>query len=319
MSRLAAALAWLGRRGTTAVAASVFLAMLAPPLSELARLLLTPAIFALLTVAFLRVDTAAFGAIARRPGALAAATAWVMLAVPLAAGALLAAAGAFERWPGLALALLLMSCAPPVMSAPAFAALLGLDRSFSLALLIACTALTPLAAPLLARLFAGDALPLSAAGLALRLALLLAGSALAALALRARLGEARIIRSRAELDGVNVILLFVFAVALMDVVARRLLADPMLVVGLAALSFAVAGGLAVATGLALATAGTERALTAGLASGNRNMGLMLAALGSEIPETTWLWFGVAQFPIYLMPALVRPLLPRLSRRGRLPR
>lgn len=319
MRRFAAVLAWLGRRGTTAVAASLFVAMLAPPLSQLARPLLTPSIVALLIVAFLRVDTAAFAAIARRPAALAAATGWIMLAVPVATGAALSAAGGFENWPGLALALMLMSCAPPVMSAPAFAALLGLDRSFSLALLVACMALTPLTAPVLARFYAGDGLPLSSAGLALRLALLLGGSGLAALALRARLGDARIARARAELDGLNVIMLFVFALALMDGVARRLFADPAFVLALAGLSFAIAGGLLAASRLALAAAGAERAMTAGLACGNRNMGLMLAALGAGVPETTWLWFAVAQFPIYLMPALLRPLMPRLAGRSRLRR
>ena len=51
----------------------------------------------------------------------------------------------------------------------------------------------------------------------------------------------------------------------------------------------------------------------GLAAGSRNMGLMLAAAGSAVPELTWLYFAVAQFPIYLMPAMLKPLARRLLR------
>jgi uncharacterized membrane protein len=41
------------------------------------------------------------------------------------------------------------------------------------------------------------------------------------------------------------------------------------------------------------------------------MGLMVAALGLAIPETTWLWFAVGQFPIYFMPWFIE-----LARRQR---
>ena len=50
----------------------------------------------------------------------------------------------------------------------------------------------------------------------------------------------------------------------------------------------------------------------GLAAGNRNMGLMLAAAGAAVPDLTWLYFAIAQFPIYLMPAMLKPLARRLT-------
>jgi hypothetical protein len=33
----------------------------------------------------------------------------------------------------------------------------------------------------------------------------------------------------------------------------------------------------------------------------RNMGLMLAATGGLLPDVTWLYFALAQFPIYFSP------------------
>jgi BASS family bile acid:Na+ symporter len=42
-------------------------------------------------------------------------------------------------------------------------------------------------------------------------------------------------------------------------------------------------------------------------AGNRNMGLMLAATGFAVSDVAWLYFAVAQFPIYLLPHFMRPL------------
>jgi BASS family bile acid:Na+ symporter len=50
----------------------------------------------------------------------------------------------------------------------------------------------------------------------------------------------------------------------------------------------------------------------GYATGQRNMGLLIAALGAATPDTTFLFFALAQFPIYLMPQIIKPLARRLA-------
>jgi BASS family bile acid:Na+ symporter len=42
------------------------------------------------------------------------------------------------------------------------------------------------------------------------------------------------------------------------------------------------------------------------------MGLMLAAAAGAVPELVWLYIALAQFPIYLLPLPLRPLVRRLS-------
>ena len=64
------------------------------------------------------------------------------------------------------------------------------------------------------------------------------------------------------------------------------------------------------TTLVFRRAGRERAVAIGWTAANRNMGLMLAATGGVLPEVTWLYFGLAQFPIYLLPLLLGPLARR---------
>jgi BASS family bile acid:Na+ symporter len=42
------------------------------------------------------------------------------------------------------------------------------------------------------------------------------------------------------------------------------------------------------------------------------MGLMLAAADGVLPGLTWLYFALAQFPIYVSPQLLKPLVRRLK-------
>ena len=82
-----AALGWLGRQGSRAIAAVVFIAIALPALDALLKPFVTEAIFALLCLAFVRVEAAALSAHFRRPGLVLAATAWTFLAVPTLFGA----------------------------------------------------------------------------------------------------------------------------------------------------------------------------------------------------------------------------------------
>jgi hypothetical protein len=308
---LAAALAFLGRHGTRAVAVSIFLGLALPPLAALFKPLVSEAIFLLLMLAFLRVDARELWAHIAKPGLVVMATAWIMLVVPAALGLVLLAVGLPDRVPDLFVALMLQASAPPIMAAPAFAALMGLEAALSLATLVLCMVVTPVSAAGFAEIFVGSALALRPVALGARLLLILAGSALAAALIRAIAGRAWVERQRERIDGLSVILLFVFAVAVMGGVTLRFLAQPLFVIGLVLVSFVLALGLTAVTTLVFAHAGRGRAFALGLACGHRNLGLMLAATGGAVPDLTWLYFGIAQFPIYLAPQLLKPIAQRL--------
>jgi hypothetical protein len=308
----AAALAWLGRHGTRAVAVSIFLGLAVPPLAALFKPLVPEAIFLLLMLAFLRVDAWELRAHFARPGLVVLATAWIMLAVPAALGLVFLAFGLPELAPELFVGLVLQASAPPIMAAPAFAALMGLEAALSLATLVLCMVITPLTAAAFAEIFAGSALSLSPVALGVQLLLILAGSVLAATMIRAIAGKVWVQRQHQRIDGLSVILLFVFAVAVMGGVTIGFVARPMFVIGLLLLSFMLALGLTAVTTLVFARAGRGRAFALGLACGHRNLGLMLAATGGAVPDLTWLYFGIAQFPIYLVPQLLKPIAQRLQ-------
>jgi hypothetical protein len=309
---LAAPLAFLGRHGTRAVAVSIFLGLAVPPLAAVFKPLVPEAIFLLLMLAFLRVDARELRAHFAKPGLVVLATAWIMLAVPAALGLVVLAFGLPELVPDLFVGLMLQASAPPIMAAPAFAALMGLEAALSLATLVLCMIVTPFTAAAFAEIFVGSALSLRPAALGVQLLAILAGSALAAAMIRAIAGNAWVERQRERIDGLSIVLLFVFAVAVMGGVTIGFVAQPLFVIGLLLLSFMLALGLTAVTTLVFARAGRGRAFALGLACGHRNLGLMLAATGGAVPDLVWLYFGIAQFPIYLVPQLLKPIAQRLQ-------
>jgi BASS family bile acid:Na+ symporter len=312
IAALAAALSWLGRQGTRAVAASIFIGIMVPPLAALLKPIFAYALFVLLCLAFLRVDPAEVRKHFSRPAIVAAAAAWMMLGTPLMIGLALVAFGMSGHLPGLYVAMILQAAAPPVISAPTLAALMGLDAALSLATLVVCTALTPLTAPIFATLFVGPSMAISPVALGAKLLALLAGATIVAALVRRFGGKEWVVRQSERIDGLSVIALFFFAVALMDGVLVAILSEPLKMFGLTVLSFALSLGLAALTAFVFARLGAGQALALGLAAGNRNMGLMLAAAGTAVPDLTWLYFAVAQFPIYLMPAMLKPLARRVA-------
>ncbi|HEY4973972.1 MAG TPA: hypothetical protein VII41_10205, partial [Steroidobacteraceae bacterium] len=270
--------------------------------------------FLLLCISFMRVDLRALRDHLRRPGIVIAATAWTTLGVPLISGLGWFASGLGARSPDLFLALMLQAVASPMMAAPALAALMGLDVTLVLVTLVTSTALVPITAPLFAYTFFGAALTLSPLGLGLKLVAILAGSLLVAAVVRCSVGESAIKRYKGPIDGLNILILFVFVAAVMGTVGASIWADPVATFELTLLAFAVFFTLLGVTTLIFARIGRERAFALGLMVSQRNMGLMLAATGGVLPATTWLYFALSQFPIYLSPQLLKPMVGRLSAR-----
>jgi len=310
-----AALAWLGRQGTRAVAALIGIGILSPALGALLKPFVTEAVFVLLCIAFLRVDTAAFRFYLRRPAIVLAATAWTSLAIPASFGAGYLASGLRDLSPDLFLALVLQAIASPLMAAPAFAALMGLDATLVLVTLITSTALIPFTAPLFAVAFIGPALTLAPLALGIKLFAILACSALVGFTVRRIAGLAAIERQKEGIDGFNIVVLFFFVAAIMEGVAARFLASPMITLGIAALAFVVFFAVLCLTTLLFAPVGWERALTLGFMASQRNVALMLAAAGGALPDLTWLYFAFSYFPIYLSPLLLQPLARRIIARA----
>jgi hypothetical protein len=306
LAALAAALSLIGRHGTLLAAASIFIGLALPQLAALLKPALGAVIIGMLTLAFLRVDPVALRRYFTRPGLIAASALWLMLIAPALIGTAFSHAGVAEASPGLYFMLVLQLAGPGLMSSPAVAALLGLDVALTLAGLIVTVAVAPLSAWLFTHVFLGAALT-SPLMLGLRLALIIAGSALGAAVIRRIAGGAFIEAQAQRIDGLSVLMFMSFAIAAMDGVSAHIATEPLLMAKLTLLAFGLSLGMTAVTTLVFWPAGRSRAFALGVLAGNRNVGLMLAATGFAVSDIAWLYFAVAQFPIYLLPHLMRPL------------
>jgi BASS family bile acid:Na+ symporter len=308
---LTAALAWLGRRGTRALALSVFIGLSLPQLAAYVKPFLGVLVFVMLLSSYLRTDPGAFVRHFKSPGLAGAASAWVMVVTPLLFGAVYTALGLRETAPALYQIMILQLAIAPITSSPAFAALMGLDVALSLVTLIVSSAISPFSTAGLSYLFLGSSM-LSPVELGLKLFLFFAASGTIAYAIRRVAGQPWIERKKEMLDGVNVMAAFVFAIAAMDGVPRHFIDDPLWATGILALVTAVIGVLIGLSLLVFMRAGINRALVIGLLAGFRNLGVVMAAIGSTLPDLAWFYFAMVQFPIYLMPLLLKPLVQRFA-------
>jgi hypothetical protein len=311
LTALTAALAWLGRQGTRALAASIFLGLAVPPLAAYVKPHLGETVFVMLLFSYLRTDPSAFRRYLRAPGLPVMAALWTMVALPLLFGAVYAFSGLPEALPALYTIMILHIAITPITSSAAFAALMGLDVALSLMALIIACAVSPVTTVAFSYLFLGTSL-FSPVELGVKLFFFFAASGAIAYAIRRVAGQAWIERQREPIDGLNVIAVFIFAIAAMDRVPEYVMADPVFALKLLALIVVITAALMGLTVLVFIRIGVGPGLVIGLQAAFRNLGLVMAAIGTTLPDLAWFYFALAQFPIYLLPALLQPLTRRFA-------
>ncbi len=316
---LSTGLGFMGRHASRALAVGVTLGLLVPSLAAMLRPWLDLLIFALTTATLMRIDWAAVRTTLGRPALLAILIGWSLIVSPLLVILVFAGFDALGIGlpPGLQAAVILMAAAPPITSAAVLATLLRLDAALALVVSVLSTLLVPLTLPLILPLVAlhglGVSIDLSAVQIFVRLAVIVGGAAAVSLTIRRLAGPARIDAAAPQISGAAVGLMLLFAIGIMDGVTAIALADPGTVALYTAVSFAANLALQAVGALLFWHLGPARALTIGILTGNCNMGLVWAGLGPTAPFEITLYFAVAQLPMYMLPALLTPIVRRLNR------
>jgi len=305
---LAKFLATLGRFATQLMAGTVFAALLVPDLAHVMKPLLGPSVWGLLFVAMVRLDWPGVVRHVRRFGLIAAALVWMLIVCPVLVWGLTEMSGLS---PGVAAALVLMAASAPLMSTPAVSIMIGLDGSLALVAMVGATFLAPLTVPIIALELLGLEIEIGVLGMMLKLIGMVGSAFVLALVFRRVAGLQQIQKWSNGLDGFVVILMALFALAIMDGITAVLLAEPLKVLLIVVLSFVANGGLQIAGALVFRRTAKQERYTLGFVSGMRNMGLILAVLPAGVDQDIVLYFAMAQFPIYILPALLKPLYRRL--------
>jgi BASS family bile acid:Na+ symporter len=177
--------------------------------------------------------------------------------------------------------------------------------------MVCATALVPFTLPPLALALLGVELAISLPAFMARLAGLVGGAFLAAWLVRRLVRPATLGEWRERIDGLAVVSLVVFAIAIMDGVTVFALERPGYALLAIALAFLFNLLLQAAGWLAFRRQGTNTALTAALVCGNCNAGLVLVALSGHAAVEVTIFFALAQLPMYMLPALLEPIYRRV--------
>lgn len=304
-------LAFFDRHGTTLLASGLFIGLALQPVAHGIWPLLPTLVFLLTAATMLRIDWPQVIAHARHPVRIGVLVLWALVVSPV----MMAAATQILGLPTpLAQALVLWAASPPLMSLPAIALLMGLDGALALLVMVAATFLMPFSVPPLLLGLMGLNLGIGIAPLMLRLAVFVGGAGLLAAALRWRVGPERLRRHGAEVSGINVLLLVLFAIGVMDGMPRHLLDEPLRVLAYCVAALSASVGLQAISFLAFGWLGRSEALTVGLIGGNKNMAVVWASLSAATAGSPdlMLYFACAQLPIYLLPAALAPVYRRLG-------
>jgi BASS family bile acid:Na+ symporter len=286
------------------MAGGVLVGLAVPPLAKLAAPLLVPTLLIPLTLALVRIDWRAIAAWRHRPLVVAALIAWLLLASPVAVW--LVAQGLVQAgFPSpLAVALVLMAASSPIVSSVAIALIVGLDAALAIVAVLVATALVPLTLPAMAGLLAGVTMDIGLPAFMLRLATLVGSAFAVAWLIRRFVPAATLERGRHVLDGLTVVNLVLFGIAIMDGVTAFALARPGYALAAVVAAFTFNLALQAAGYVLFRRLGRASALTVALASGNCNMGLVLVALQGGAPFEVTVFFALAQIPMYTLPALM---------------
>jgi BASS family bile acid:Na+ symporter len=305
--RVLQGLAWLARHGGAVIALGVFVGLLLPPLASLLRPLLVPAILGPFLITLLRIDWRRLRDRVDRPTPALVGMLWLLLVCPAAVHLVLQPLALPEAIHG---GLVLMAAAPPLMASGYLALLLGLDAPLAVMLTLVSTVLMPFTLPLVGLYLLGVDINVPLSDLMLRLAVVVGGTLAIAALLRWLLPAALTERHAEPLDGLAVLGLLVFAIAIMDGATAMLLREPAFVLGCAIMVYGLNVALQASGTLLFAWLGRRGALTVGLCSGSGNLGLLLAAIADRASYEFLVFIATAQLPIYTLPLLQRPLYRR---------
>jgi len=298
----------LTRHGTIVLALGLLSGIVFPAVATFLRPSLPVAVAVILTLAMLRVDWQRMLDYGRRPVLMSSALAWYLIGAPVVVWWIVTI---LDVPAGLAGGLIMMAAAPPLMGTPAVALLIGLDVDMSMIHVTVAHLLVFFTAPFVALELLGLELAIDSWALAGRLGLIIGLSLVAGLVGRRLMGSERLERWKGEIDGLAVIVLVVFGIAIMDGVTALLLSDPEWIAIMTVVAFVANLALQGAGALMFGGLGMQAALTAGFMTGNRNMALFLAALPATTHPDILLYFAIGQLPMYCLPALLKPVYSRL--------
>lgn len=287
------------------LALGVIVAILVEPLSAMLSPIALPALFVVICLSMIPFADRAgeeLLTVDRRAWTLVG---WQQVLLP----AIVLSIGILAEFPDPVVSLMIVTaCAGSLFAAPMLAGLLDLNRQRALQSMILSTLCMPASLYLFLGLHHGAHVQLDLNEYIQRAVIFLGTPIVVLFAYRAITRSIRSTVAKSIEEGsywVSIAALMVFGIGISHPVAVQLHTDPVLVAFYLFIVTVLSVGMYVLTVVVMHAHGIKEAMTAGILSGFRNVGLSFALVGNMLGSELALYVGVSMLPIFLAPAVIR--------------
>lgn len=283
------------------LAASIFLGVFFPALASLFKPLLYPTIFLLFFFAVLQVRFVDAVSAAVRNRACSIILCWQLVVLPVAVSLVLMPV-LEGHWYVFSIVAL---CTSSITATTALAKIFNLNDAMALSVCVLGTLLMPAPLYIVVNLIAGLDVPIEISVYISRIMLFIFFPFVLVWLIRTYAPESVVGGLVSHTPSIVLCLLMIFGLCVMDGVREMIDTEPVHLLLLILLAFAISLLVQIATYLALSILGKRDAVTACLLCAYRNMGIVAAITGTSLGEYFLIFVGVWQLPMYLLPLVMQ--------------
>jgi len=280
---------------------SIFAGIAFPPLAAFFKPFLLPLIFLLFLSAVLQVSFSAAVHTALSDKAVWISLIWQLLVLPLVFFIGLKPLLTEQ----LHLFAVVSMCTGAITATTALSRLFGLNGALSLVVCVAGAVLMPLPLFLFLTVLGEVTAQLDLTAYVVRIAVFIVLPFLIAFFIRKLITAEMDALLEEKMPQFALLLLVFFGLAVMDGVGALMLSDPHRLLSYVLLAFGISIGVQLLSYLALGFLGESDAKTIAMLCAYRNMGLVAAIAGPALGQEFFIFLGVWQLPMYMLPYLLR--------------
>lgn len=297
----------MGRHASSVLPIGVLIGIFVPSWADSLQPLLIPALFVPLTLSLVRIETKQLLGSFTRWNWLALLCVWILILRPMAVWLVLQL---FSLPETIVKAALITAAAPPVTACAAIAIFLGIDAAIVVVVTIVTMLLVPISLPPMVFYLVDLQIKAEFWQVSLRLTLFIVLAFFIAVLIKKWLGQSRVHRNAATLDGISVVFIGIFIIGVMHGVTATFIQQPWYIFQTFLVSTLLVLGLYIFATVLFWRLGPRTAMAIGLVSGNCNMGLMYLILVDQATLDLLIFFAIGQIPMYFLPSLLAPLINR---------
>lgn len=299
---------FIGKQSSNVLPIGVLVGLFVPYLADSFQPLLIPALFVPLTLSLVRIETPQLRKSFLCWHLVALLSVWILILRPVAVWLILQL---FVLPESIVKAAVITAAAPPVTACAAIAIFLGIDAAIVVVVTIATMFLVPLSLPPMVFYLVDLQIKATVWQVSLRLALFIVSAFFVAAIIKKLMGQSRVHRNAATLDGISVIFVGIFVIGVMHGVTATFLQQPWYVFQIFLVSTLLVLILYIIATVLFWRFGPRTAMAIGLVSGNCNMGLMYLILMDKAAMELLIFFAIGQVPMYFLPSLLAPSIKKL--------